>query len=339
VGEATKSPRGRSPLGELAAAAAAEQLDVSVGLEVNQWNGALEPRVVLGKVYPPGPPAARELPRPDDGEWWERVDAELAAPLDGWPRIPDPRGDGGRRERVDRRGHGGIAAVAALASAGGAVLVLACDALRRRELVERAAAPARFGGGRVAVASPRLAAAAVAVAVGVVLEDGGVVLADWGALAADPALADRFEHVVAIDPPPAPAFARLLERGPGFLHLLWSDAHVDLACRAHEAEWPTRAVLAAAYRALRDGGGEEVAAAVARAALSGPGPHERPPEAAARCLRVLVEVGLVARGSGRDRALRVVSSPTSELERSQAYAAYRARSQEGIRFLSRLQAS
>jgi single-stranded-DNA-specific exonuclease len=325
--------------GELAAAAAAERLDVSVGLEVNQWNGALEPRVVLGTVYSPPSPASGELPRPDEEEWWGRVDAELATRLDRWPRLPEPPSGEGRRETVDRRGHGGIAGVAALASAGGAVLVVACDALRRRELVERAAAPARFGGGRVAVASARLATAPVSRAVAAVLEEGGVVLTDWGALAADPALACRFEHVVAIDPPPAPDFARLLECGLGFLHLLWSEAHVDLACRAHEAEWPTRAVLAAVYRALCDGGQEEVAPGVARAALSGPSPHERSPEAAARCLRVLLEVGLAATVSGRDRALRVVSSPTSELERSPVYAAYRARSQEGIRFLSRRQAS
>ena len=325
--------------GDLAAAAAAERLDVSVGLEVNQWNGALEPRVVLGTVYPPDAPAAGELPRPDGEEWWGRVDAELAAPLDRWPRLPEPPSGEGRRETVDRRGHGGIAGVAALASAGGAVLVVACDALRRRELVELAAAPARFGGGRVAVASARLADASVRAAVAAVLEEGGVVLADWGALGADPALACRFDQVVAIDPPPAPGFTRLLTCGPGFLHLLWSEAHVDLACRAHEAEWPTRAVLAAVYRTLRDGGEEEVAPTAARTALGGPGPHERPPEAAARCLRVLLEVGLAATGSGRDRALRVVSSPTSELERSPAYAAYRARSQEGIRFLSRRQAS
>ena len=38
--------------GSLAAAAAASRVDVSVELELNEWNGAVEPRVVLGEVYP-----------------------------------------------------------------------------------------------------------------------------------------------------------------------------------------------------------------------------------------------------------------------------------------------
>ena len=62
-----------------------------------------------------------------------------------------------RREAVDRRGASGVAAVAAVASSGATVLALCADALRRRELVERAATPARFGGGIVALASGRLA--------------------------------------------------------------------------------------------------------------------------------------------------------------------------------------
>ena len=38
--------------GSLDAAAAAGPLDVSVKLELNEWNGAVEPRVVLGELYP-----------------------------------------------------------------------------------------------------------------------------------------------------------------------------------------------------------------------------------------------------------------------------------------------
>src|SRR5262249_4467236 len=106
--------------GGLAATAAAERLDVSVGLEVNQWNGALEPRVVLGTVYPPDSPAAGELARPGDEEWWGRVDAELAAPLDRWPRLPEPPGgDEGCRETIDRRGHGAVAGARAPARGRG----------------------------------------------------------------------------------------------------------------------------------------------------------------------------------------------------------------------------
>jgi single-stranded-DNA-specific exonuclease len=323
--------------GDLAAAAGdAEPIDLSLALEVNHWNGAVEPRVVLGTLYRPSAPAPAAEVRPDEREWWARVGAEAGAELDPCPGAAP----GARREVVDRRGDGGVAAVAALASAGGAVLVVACDALRRRELVERAAAPARFGGGRIALGSGRLADGAVDGAVDAVRADGGVVLADWPALGRRPGLAAGFEHVVAIDPPPSAELERLIGHGAGFLHLLWSDAHVELACRAHEAEWPTRPVLAAVYRNLAAAAqGGRVEAAPARAALAGPGPHERSPEAAARCLRVLREVGAVASGDSPGDGLGVVSSDVRELERSPSFAAFRARSQEGIRFLSRRQAS
>jgi hypothetical protein len=159
-----------------------------------------------------------------------------------------------------------------------------------------------------------------------------VVLADWPALERAAGLVERFEHVVAIDPPPSAGIERLLRRGAGFLHLVWAEAHVPIACRAHEAEWPTRPVLSAIYRAL-DAGGD------ARSALAGAEPYERSPESSARCLRVLVEVGAVTHADPHDRALRAVSSDVSELERSPSFTAYRARSQEGTRFLSRRQAS
>jgi single-stranded-DNA-specific exonuclease len=324
--------------GELAEAARDGALDVSVGLEVNQWNGAIEPRVVLGRVHrpAPAPAAAGEPARPDEGEWWDRVESELQVALERWP-VEEPEESRSTREVVDRRGRSGVAAVAALAAAGEPVLVIACDALRRRELVERAAVPARFGGGAVALVSARFADDATRTAVGEAIAKAGVVLADWSALARDLSLPERFPHVIAIDPPPTAALDRALASGRGYLHLAWSEAHLDLACRAHEAEWPSRAVLAAVYRALRERGesGGEVAAGEARAALSGPVPYERAPEAAARCLRALTETGAVSLHQGPHRPLlRVVSSAKNELEASAAFAAFRARSQEGVRYLT-----
>ncbi len=327
--------------GELTAAASAEGgLDVSVGLEVNHWNGAVEPRVLLGRIYEPGDEAGVGLELPTNDEWWVRAELAAETPAGEWPNIDAAVQADARREVVDRRGNAGVAGVAALASAGDPVLVVACDATRRRDLVERAAAPHRFGGGHLALVSSRLADVATARDADAVLADGGLALCDWSALARDPGLALRFVHLVAIDPPPATDFERLVGGGGGFLHLLWSEAHTDLSCRAFEAEWPTRAVLAAVYRALGDvADGDRVDAGVARAALSGPGPHERAPEAAGRCLRVLREIGAVTHAKPHEPGLRVVSSDVSELERSPSFAAYRSRSQEGIRFLSRRQAS
>jgi single-stranded-DNA-specific exonuclease len=327
--------------GDLSRAAGAEPLDVSLKLELNEWNGTVEPRVVLGELYPPVPPAeGGEPPYPDEKEWWRRLDAERQAPLDAWP--PDgtahtgPAGES--RRLVERSCGSGVSTVAALASSGGSVLVLCADALRRRRLVERAAAPARFGGGRVAIASGRLADGAVREAAAEIGQDGGVALADWAALARAPELPLGFEHVVVIDPPPFPHLERLASAparpgggtGPGYLHLTWGEGELELGFRVLAEEWPLRPALVELYRALRAPGPS------LRDLLQGTGRYPRSPEVAGRRVRVLEELGYVRwHASSTKRALRAVSSEQKDLERSGAFAAFSARFQEGRRFLSR----
>jgi single-stranded-DNA-specific exonuclease len=323
--------------GELSRAADGRPVDVSLKLELNEWNGAVEPRAVLRELYAGVAAEATEPASPSEEEWWERLDAERQAPLDDWSlgpadaaRVREPRCV------VDRRDESGVAAVASLASSGGSVLVLCADALCRRELVERAAAPARFGGGSVAIASGRLADEAVEAAAEVGRGEG-VALADWAVLVRAPWLSTHFEHVVAIDPAPFPHLERLASvapevqaRNPGFLHLAWGHAEIDLALRVHEAEWPQREALGALYRELRAGERD------LRGILQGQGRHPRSAEVVARRLRVLEELGTVRwEPSGTARALRVVSSEGKDLEHSQAFVAYRERYREGQRFLSR----
>ena len=169
--------------GTLAEAAEAGAMDVSVSLEVNHWNGAVEPRVVLGELYgeAQAEPAAGTEPGPE--EWESRLRAEAEAPL-------QPDGSGGaeqaRRAVVDRRGRSGVATVAALASSGEPVLAVCADALRRRALVELAAVPARFGGGAVALAAAAHADAAAEASIAAILASGGVALTDWGRLEREP---------------------------------------------------------------------------------------------------------------------------------------------------------
>jgi single-stranded-DNA-specific exonuclease len=347
--------------GELSAAAELETLDVSLALELNHWNGAVEPRVVLGELYPPGTdPGDDEPDLPDPGQWAARLRAELEAPLDSHPPRrtshkwgygpPSPTfgdsGGGPRRAVVDRRRRSGVATVAALASSGEAVLVLCADALRRRALVERAAVPARFGGGRVAIAGGALCDAASRHGIEGVLAGGGVALADWARIERDPKVPAAFQHVVLIDPPPLSALEAMVDRfqGDGFLHLAWGAAEVELSLRLWEAEWPSRPSLAALYRRLRDaaGAGAALEGEGLRDALGGKGGLSRSPEAAARALRVLHEVGVVAwdpdggaAGSGPLGTLGVVSSKGIELAQSQAFVAYRERHEEGRRYLSR----
>jgi single-stranded-DNA-specific exonuclease len=371
--------------GELEAAAS-EPHDVSVRLELNEWNGAVTPRVVLNEIYPlkpdhevhpsgAGGDSVERLPRiagpslhssapsdlgdgvpgaPDEAEFWRRLDAELTADLADWPptgfraaaseagspedRGPAPR-SGARREVLDRRGGSGVAAVAALASSGEAVLVLCADALRRRELVTRAVRPSRFGGGGVALASSRLSLGRGREALDQLRAQGsGLALADWSALAAQPTLAAGFAHVVVIDPAPFAHLDELAVAGVGYLHLLWSAGDAELALRSLAEEWPRRDSLGHFYRALRRQAEDEgaLSRAQAHATLSGAGhPYPRSPECAGRRLRVLEELGIVRwDGCGPDRMLGVVSSGATDLERSGAFNAYRRRYQEGERFLS-----
>ncbi|HEY7152110.1 MAG TPA: single-stranded-DNA-specific exonuclease RecJ [Solirubrobacterales bacterium] len=329
--------------GDLAPDTVAEPLDVSLKLELNEWQGAVSPRVVLGELYPGRPNRApTETPQPDEREWMARLDAERDAPLGAWP--PSERGEPGpppRRETIDRRGSSGVATVAAVASSGGTVLVLCADALRRRALVESAATPARFGGGTVAIASGRLADGATRAALAAVVEAGtGVALADWAALERGAGMASAFDHVVIVDPPPFRHLERAASCGQGFVHLAWSEAEVELALRVHAEDWPDRRAVEALYRSLRSAAEDRsrhadgLRVGQVRDRLHGPGRYPRSPEVAARRLRLLEELGAVSWDySATARSLLVVSSK-GNLEELETFVAYRVRYEEGRQFLS-----
>jgi single-stranded-DNA-specific exonuclease len=323
--------------GALAKVAEQGPIDVSLELELNEWNGAVEPRVVLGEVYAreaPSAAAGAEESRIPEQEFWRRHQLELESPLSALAQAP---ASGASRERIEH-GHGSaIAAIAALASSGETVLALCADAVRRRELVETAARPARFGGGELAIVSARLGDEQAAAAEGrVIVAGAGVVLADWGALTRNPALASRYRHLVVIDPPPFADLERLIEVGDGYLHQLGGRPETDFALRVHADEWPSRSSLAALYRELGGSGSVGLGQEAARELLCGGSrAHPLSPEVAARSARVLAELELVRwAGSGPNRVLRVVSSSGTDLERSEAFVAYRDRYEEGRRYLS-----
>src|SRR5204862_295612 len=70
-------------------------------------------------------------------------------------------------------------------------------------------------------------------------------------------------------------------------------------------------------------------------ALEGAGRNPRSPEVAGRRLRVLEDLGALRwETSPAARSVRVVSSEETDLERVSCFVAYRARSEEGERFLS-----
>ncbi len=291
---------GRSSLG----VGEEDPVDAAVRLEVNRWNGSVEPRLVLRELYPREPDAGES---PDvEAAWWTRFESELAADPANWPpagRFPTP--DVGNRpvgRELVRPVSSPAAVVGELASCGADVLAVVADAERR----------AALGGERV-------------------------VLADAFAFEAELELARRFEHVVLVDPP---AFEHLEELASlssaegGFLHAAWGDAERRFALAMLDEQTARRPALIALFRDLREVGessGQELFAT-----LRGSGPHPRGPEAAARCLRVLAELGLLQgspeAGGG---TVGVVSSEETELERSAAFRAYGDRHQEGVRFLER----
>ena len=165
----------------------------------------------------------------------------------------------------------------------------------------------------------------------------GVVLTDGAGLEADPELARGFEHVVLVDPPAFAHIERLAtlpSAGGGYAHLAWGEAEHRFALAMLDEQLARRPVLIALFRDLREAG--QVSGAALPRALRGGGLQQRSPETAARCVRVLTELGLV-QGSpdGGDGSVGVVSSEETELERSAAFRAYGARHQEGLRYLER----
>jgi single-stranded-DNA-specific exonuclease len=297
---------GRSKLG----VGAEDTVDAAVRLEVNHWNGAVEPRVVLNELYPHEETEASDPEAAAEAAWWDRFETELAADPAAWPPAglkanPEstyrPIGEN-VGERVVCPVSGSAAAVLAeLSSSGAAVLGLVADLPRR--------APLAGTGAR---------------------------LAEYAELEGASELAREFEHVVLVDPPPFPHLDRLASlppaEGGGYLHPAWGDSEIRFALAALGEQLAQRPVLAGVFRDLRETGEGEGAALFE--ALRGSGAHPRGPEAAARCFAVLAELGLVQGTPDRGRgSVGVVSSEETDLERSTAYRAYSARYQEGRRYL------
>jgi single-stranded-DNA-specific exonuclease len=195
---------------------AGEPRDIAVRLEANEWNGTIEPRLVLRALCEPLDGAFEPL---DDSighlEHLElRLTARSAALVGG-------------RELCDRRGEGVAGVLGDLLASGDDVLV-ACVEPRRwvRGLDATLAGLAR---GRAAIAS-------------------------WDLLALDPGIAAPYSHVFALDPPPAPdPAARVAElAGEGLAHLGWGPPEEAVASAALESRRDVRAMVTRVYRALRE---------------------------------------------------------------------------------------
>ena len=317
-----------------------DPVDAAIRLEVNHWNGSIEPRVVLRELYPlervaGEAGAAAHLCECADEEWWGRFEAELGRDLQAPVPAPVPAAGPGRG--IARGGGSATVAIAELVSSGAGVLAVCADASRRAALAGGATGLARFNGGSARIACHRCGHGALA---GLSTRAaGGLALTDYAALATEPALARAFEHLVLVDPPAGAAEEGLCGgsgsgAGPGFLHRLWGEAEQGFAISASDERHASRTAVAAVFRRLREAGSSS--GKPLRDALAGGGAHPLGAETAARCFRVLVEVGLVAgEPSGGAGTVGVVSSERTDLERSAAFRAYRADHVEAQSYLER----
>lgn len=190
-------------------------LDVTGSLEINRWRGAEELRFVISQTAPPVG-AIELVGRPQDDR--EALEALLHKRSAG----SSAGATGAHRELLDRRGAGVAGALGALVASGESVLVVSASEQRRRAQLS----------GRI----------------------GGFALTSWPLLVQQPALAGRFTHLVALDPPVSAAAQSLLADGPAgsFAHQLWGPAELRFTLDEIERNGDLRGSLASVYRALRD---------------------------------------------------------------------------------------
>ncbi len=305
-----------------------EPVDLAVRLEANQFNGTVEPRLVLRRTRPTGARAVELLGEPS---FADGLLAELDAPLRPW-FAPAGTADGGT---------GSATAIAAGSGAGRAetaAAALAAPAVAAREQRDvRGSGLAGVVADLVATGEPVLVVAAHAPHRAATLRArvGGFAVTSWSALALEPALAEPFTHLVALDPPVHPRLAETLDHAPGtgWTHLAWGAPELRFAQTIHEWEYTQREPLQRLYRRLRDAGGADGDALVAL--LRGEGLQPWTAAMAGRLVRVLDELGL-AHLDRRALRLELAAVPArTALERSGAFAAYAERLQEGHAWLTR----
>jgi single-stranded-DNA-specific exonuclease len=232
-------------------------------LERNEWQGTVEPRLVLRQAVT-GRPEGRITVLGEAPSWEEGVlkafnteavafGASTIAPRGG----QDPwRAAAGPLAR-DRRGSGVAGVIGALTASPDTVLVVTAD---------------------TGIRAPQLGALA-----------DGISLVSWTVLEADHALAAAFGHLVVLDPPADPALlAGVTAACPDTMaHLAWGADELGFTEHVHAVLHTLRDPLAVVYRALRDGTDPVTA-------LRGDGGRPRHALLAGRLLRVLHEAGLAS---------------------------------------------
>jgi single-stranded-DNA-specific exonuclease len=269
-------------------------VDAVFRLELNVFNGAVEPRLLLRHARACAPEPIEVLGEPAD--YLAALLTELDTPTE---RLVSERGGGGGHVVLDRRGESALAVLTDALAVGGPVLAVCADVPRRLS--------------------------------GLSARIGGFALISYHALALAPETTAGFAQVVALDPPASAEAQMLLHCGGRITHLVWGEPELRFAQQMHELEYGLRASLVALYRSLRPRGrvtGQEL-----ERLLRGDDPHGRPARLAARLIRVLAELELVSLDRDLP-ALAIAGMAPTSLERSPAYRVYARRYEDGRRFLS-----
>ena len=282
-----------------------EAIDASFALEINRWNGREEPRLVLRAAARPSAQAI-EIVGGDGGG--------VAAALAEFERFGRDRATSTGQSAARSRGDEGAGPVPG------------CEgAVRDR----RHLGPAGTLGAALASGEPVLAVALCASSKAQMLRGriGGFGLVSYDALQREPAIADRYTHLVALDPAPDAAADALL-RSPSAgrtNHLAWGDAELRLAVDAADDHQRLRADLAVFYRELRDGGEGGLEASLV----------SRPAARAGRLLRVLHELGVAAVDVAAGSVVLRPSSERADVATSPSFAALLSIGEEQRRWLIR----
>jgi single-stranded-DNA-specific exonuclease len=323
-------------------------LDATFSLELNEYNGSVEPRLVLRDARPCAPAPIVVVGEPED--YLGAVLEEVARPPERFGGLA-AQGPGAAAQLAlgadssDSPDRAGAAAQFPLGADSVAPSDRAVVATQLALGAHSVAAPARAasgipirdrrGGGvagtigeLVASGEPVLVVAADALLRARHLAPilGGFELCSHEALERDPGLAKAGTHVVLLDPPAGPVRAH-----GKMTHLAWGPAELEFAQHVHERQFDLRAELAATYRALRDAG--KAASEQLEALLRGDPQAPRPASLAGRVVRVLAELGLVSLDAVA-RSLTVPPAERTALDRSAAFRAYYQEYEDGRRWLS-----
>jgi len=283
---------GRSSLG----VGEEDTVDATVRLEVNRWNGAVEPQVVLREVYP----SSSEGETLEPAGWWARFEAELSR--DPSDRLDLPVGEGYER-RVFDSANAPAAVAGEIASSGESVVAVTADAALRSAMARDGLRLTDYG---ELERTPELCAGFTHVVL------------------VDPPLGSEFEAILSRSDKPG-----------GYLHRAWGEAEWRFALASLGEQLAQRPVLVGLFRDLRDmgqGSGESLRRALRGSGTHPRGPEVA--ARCFKVLGELALIAGRPDG-GRDE-VRVVSSEGTDLERSASFRAFSSHYQEALRYLEGL---